>query len=64
MAAKVICDGCGKEQPMVQGPGGRWLKPPDWFQRSDEDGIQVVCGRRCIDTVSERTGKPRFVLPS
>ena len=48
MAVKYICDGCGKEQV-----GARLGdKPPDWFQRQDEDGVQHACSRKCIEEMA------------
>ena len=56
------CDGCDKE---VEGHSdqGRWYKPHDWFQRSDEDGAQVACSRDCIEKVAKKSGKTSVVLP-
>ncbi len=62
MAAKSICDGCGKEAPMSNN-GREWFKPRDWFERSDGDGIQTACSRECIEKVAEKTGKTAVVLP-
>jgi hypothetical protein len=62
MAAEAICDGCGKRQRMPYGMGA-YVKPHDWYQRSDDDGIQVACSRRCIDRIAEKTGKTSVVLP-
>ena len=63
MAAEFICDGCGKRVMATQGPHGQWLKPHSWYQRSDEDGIQVACSRACIARTSEKSGKTKVVLP-
>lgn len=63
MAAESICDGCGKRAPMVQGRLGSWHKPSVWYERSDEDGIQTACSRKCIDLIAEKTGKSSCVLP-
>ncbi len=62
MSAEIICDGCGKRQPMVQA-NGNWFKPRDWYERSDKDGIQTACSRKCIGRIAEKTGKTRVVLP-
>lgn len=62
MAAKWICDGCGKERP-GEPAGGRFLKPSGWYERSDADGIQTACSRRCIDRIAAETGKTGTVLP-
>lgn len=40
-----------------------FTKPPQWFQRSDKDGIQIACSRECIEEISKRTGKTSVVLP-
>ena len=58
------CQGCGKTAPGVwRDPGWGWCKPAVWFQRSDDDGPQVVCSRACIERVSEKSGKAGLVLP-
>lgn len=63
MSAKFICDGCGKEAPAFSGYDGAWHKPPSWYQRSDEDGIQDACSRDCIDRIAVKTGKSGVVAP-
>lgn len=55
------CDGCGKQEAGNFANG--WWKPVHWFQRSDGDGAQIACSRRCIDKVAERSGKTGLVLP-
>lgn len=62
MAAEIICDGCGKREPM-ESAHGRWFKPSLWFERSDKDGIQSACSRQCIDAIAEKSGKTNVVLP-
>lgn len=62
MAAEFICDGCGKREPAVPGAHS-WAKPPQWFERGDEDGIQDACSRECIRRIAEKTGKTSLVLP-
>ena len=62
MSASAICDGCGKQEPMFHN-GQTWHKPNLWFQRSDQDGVQLVCSRECIDIVAAKSGKTRVVLP-
>lgn len=42
---------------------GDWFKPRLWFQRSDDDGIQVACSRECIDKIAQNTGKTDVILP-
>lgn len=63
MAAISVCDGCGKQKPMIPGADGHWHKPGSWFERSDDDGIQTACCRECIDKIAEKTGKTSVVLP-
>ena len=63
MACEFICDGCGKRAPATVGSLGRWLKPRDWYERSDEDGIQTACSRGCIDKIAAKSGKTKVVLP-
>lgn len=63
MGCKYICDGCEKEAPGQPGRDGNFHKPDAWFQRSDEDGIQVACSRECIDTIAKKSGKTGVVLP-
>ena len=62
MGCKYVCDGCGKEEP-AEPANGSFFKPRDWYMRSDEDGIQVACSRKCIDTVASKSGKTGLVLP-
>lgn len=58
------CQGCGKKAPGVYyKASGIWAKPSSWFERSDDDGVQTVCSRECIEKVAEKTGKTRVVLP-
>ena len=63
MSAEIICDGCGKRAAMTATRHGDWIKPRDWFQRSDEDGIQTACSRECIEKIARKTGKTGVVLP-
>ncbi len=62
MSMIVICDGCGKPEKARQA-GDEWMKPYDWYQRSDEDGIQIACSRYCIGVVAEKSGKMGAVWP-
>ena len=62
MACEFICDGCAKRAPATHN-GRDWFKPSAWFQRSDEDGIQVACSRECIEKIAANTGKTSVVLP-
>ena len=57
------CQGCGEKAPGVYGRDHAWHKPDQWFERSEDDGVQTVCSRRCIDKVAARTGKTSVVLP-
>lgn len=63
MAAEFICDGCGRRAPAVEGRDGNYHKPRSWFQRSDDDGIQLACNRECIKKIAEDSGKTSVVLP-
>jgi hypothetical protein len=63
MATEWICDGCGRRAPGVPGPDHNWHKPRSWYERSDDDGIQVACCRECIETVAAASGKTAVVLP-
>jgi hypothetical protein len=62
MACEFICDGCGKRAPAEHNRSD-WFKPSQWFQRSDDDGIQVACSRPCIEKIAEKSGKTGVVLP-
>ena len=62
MSAVMICDGCGKQEKAIE-VNGDYVKPRDWFQRSDKEGIQLVCSRECIKAISDKTGKTSVVLP-
>lgn len=63
MAAESICDACGKRVKMEAGADGNWHKPRHWFERSDKDGIQTACSRKCIETIAKDSGKTDVVLP-
>ena len=56
------CQGCGVKAPGEFYNHG-WHKPATWFERSDEDGPQTACSRRCIETISKRSGKTSLVFP-
>jgi hypothetical protein len=58
MSATFKCDGCGTE---VQTK--RSMKPHDWFEREDSDGVQHACSRSCIESVASKSGKTNLVLP-
>ena len=62
MACLYKCDGCGKEKKANEADH-RYFKPSEWFQRSDEDGIQDACSRECVEAISKKTGKTSVVLP-
>lgn len=62
MSAEIICDGCGRRQPM-ESSHGNWFKPHTWFERSDNDGIQSACSRACIEKIAKTSGKTAVVLP-
>lgn len=58
------CDGCGElGEGWFTGGDCNARKPHDWFIRKDDDGVQVACSRRCIDTVAARSGKTGVILP-
>lgn len=65
MAAEFICDGCGKRAPADQSRAavGGWIKPRDWFQRTDEKGTQDACSRECVKLASEKAGTSPVILP-
>lgn len=63
MATEWICDGCGERRLGIAGRDGRWHKPSSWFERSDDDGIQVACSRQCIDKIADESGKSNLVMP-
>lgn len=62
MACEFTCDGCGKKAPGFSAHG-QWFKPSQWFERSDDDGIQTACSRPCIDTIAKNSGKTAVVIP-
>lgn len=62
MGCKYICDGCGKEAPADTNQRD-WLKPREWYQRADSEGVQDACSRRCIELVAAKTGKTDLVVP-
>ncbi len=63
MSMIAICDGCGRPEKARHAPNGDWLKPEIWYQRSDEDGIQLACSRQCIGTVAAKSGTTNVVWP-
>lgn len=52
MSAIIICDGCGKQAPAVEG-NYAWHKPHDWFERTDADTgkTYTACCRECVERV-------------
>jgi len=58
-----VCDGCGKRQVAGQ-VNGQWVKPRDWYERSDDDGIQTACSRECVDVVAQNSNKTSVVIPA
>jgi hypothetical protein len=63
MAVEYICDGCGKREKGSTNRMGDSHKPSEWYQRTDDDGTQHACSRRCIDIVASKSGKTDLVLP-
>lgn len=63
MGVEFICDGCGKRAPSSNNRHGDYFKPASWYQRSDEDGVQLACSRKCIDVIAQKSGKTSVVLP-
>ncbi len=63
MAVEFICDGCGKRSPGWANRMGSWFKPNSWYERTDDDGTQTACSRKCIAKVAEQTDKTSVVLP-
>lgn len=60
----IKCDGCQREaQAEWSKHSQSWHKPRSWYQRSDEDGPQVACCRKCLEQVAKDTGKSPCVLP-
>jgi hypothetical protein len=57
------CDGCGKQEAGSSNRHGYWFKPHEWFQRTDDEGTQLACSRKCIDAIAEASGKTSVVLP-
>lgn len=59
-----ICDGCKKptEEKKVN-TLKKVNKPPNWYERGDEDGDQHACSRECINLIAKETGKTSVVLP-
>jgi hypothetical protein len=55
---EIICDGCGRREQVK-----RFAKPWEWFSREDEDGVQLACDRRCIESTAKASGKTGTVLP-
>lgn len=58
-----FCDGCGAGAPGQHNRMGDWFKPASWFQRSDDDGVQIACSRHCIDLIAKKSGKTSVVVP-
>ena len=56
-----ICDGCGKRGVGTSGSSS-WHTPRSWFERGDDDGIQVACSRACIEKVAKESGKTDVVI--
>lgn len=58
-----VCDGCDKREDGFFGRSANALKPPSWFVRADDDGVQLACSRPCIDKVASKSGKTAVVMP-
>lgn len=63
MMVEYICDGCGKREPGHEDRSGNAHKPRSWYQRTDDDGTQTACSRKCIETIAEKSGKSAVVAP-
>jgi hypothetical protein len=63
MGCEYTCDGCGKKAPAIIGGDREFHKPEKWYERADEDGIQVACSRECIKKIAEKTGKTVCIFP-
>lgn len=61
MACEYICDRCGKRKPAIH-DGRDWLKPSNWYQRIDKDGLQDVCSRECVDIIVKNAGKTGVIF--
>lgn len=58
------CMGCGKEAVgQFYEHSQAWHKPRDWYQRSDKNGVELACSRKCIDAISSKSGSSPLVLP-
>ncbi len=62
MAMTCVCDGCGKKEPAIDQKGS-FVKPRDWYQRSDDDGTQIACSMDCVQLVADKSKKTGVVLP-
>ncbi len=59
-----FCDNCGESAKAVHAKESSvYLKPRDWWERTDEDGTQLVCSRKCRAELSRKTGKSDVALP-
>lgn len=59
-----ICDGCGlRKLGEFSEPARIVLKPSEWFERSDKDGYQIACSRKCVERVANKSGKTSLVAP-
>lgn len=72
MAAEIICDGCGKRVPMDTAYDGRHIKPRNWYERTDFNGMESpkkavrtwsACSRECIEKIRKETGDATPIAP-
>jgi len=61
MAAKVICDNCGKQASMFS-VRENWFRPNDWFERTNDKGIETACSKKCAEIIERKTLKTSFFL--
>lgn len=66
MSCEYTCDGCGKKEKAAYYPGNPsagYHKPEKWFERGDDEGMQVACSRECVEKISKESGKTAVILP-
>jgi len=74
MSAEIICDGCGKRKPMDLGATGGWIKPRDWYERTEfakaPNGVLgrpirnwSACSWQCIIKIGKETGDTTPIAP-
>lgn len=65
MGCIYVCDGCNMQAMAQTSRLNGWVKPRDWYQRTDVKTGKTydACSRLCIARLKEDKNVPDLVLP-